>query len=60
MASCGRKRDAQLTAEVLALILPGLVAWISGKPLCEVERVLGGNPDSVDGDEKRARGRASL
>jgi superfamily II DNA/RNA helicase len=52
MASCGRKRDAELTAEELALVLPGLVAWISGKPLCEVERVLGGDPDSDDDTEK--------
>ncbi|MCU4179665.1 hypothetical protein [Bosea sp. BH3] len=52
MASCGRKRDAELTAEELALVLPGLVAWISGKPLCEVERALGGDPDSDDDAEK--------
>ncbi|MCC8978561.1 DEAD/DEAH box helicase [Bradyrhizobium acaciae] len=52
MASCGRKRDAQLTAEIVALILPGLIAWISGKPLCDVERALGGNPDSGDDAEK--------
>lgn len=52
MASCGRKRDAELTAEELALVLPGLVAWISGKPLCEVERALGGDPDSEDDAEK--------
>jgi superfamily II DNA/RNA helicase len=52
MASCGRKRDAELTAEELALILPGLVAWIDGKPLCDVERALGGNPDSDDDAEK--------
>jgi len=52
MASCGRKRDAELTAEELALVLPGLVAWIGGKPLCEVERALGGDPDSEDDAEK--------
>jgi superfamily II DNA/RNA helicase len=52
MGSCGRKRDAELTAEELALVLPGLVAWISGKPLCEVERALGGDPDSDDDTEK--------
>jgi hypothetical protein len=48
MASCGRKRDAQLTAEELSIVLPGLVAWIGGKPLCEIERALGGDPDSED------------
>lgn len=53
MASCGRKRDAELTAEDLALVLPGLVAWIGGKPLCEVERALGGDPDSDNDAEKR-------
>ncbi|VTZ26109.1 DEAD/DEAH box helicase [Methylocella tundrae] len=52
MASCGRKRGAELTAKELALILPGLVAWINGKPLCEVERALGGDPDSDDDAEK--------
>jgi superfamily II DNA/RNA helicase len=46
MASCGGKRDGQLTAKELKLVLPGLVAWIGGKPLCEVERALGGDPDS--------------
>lgn len=46
LASCGRKRDAELTAEELKHILPGVVAWITGKPLCDIERALGGNPDS--------------
>jgi hypothetical protein len=27
-------------------VLPAIVAWIRGKPLCEVERALGGNPAS--------------
>ncbi|MCG9107192.1 DEAD/DEAH box helicase [Laribacter hongkongensis] len=52
MASCGRKRDAELTAEELTLVLPGLLAWIGGKPLCDIERALGGNPDSDTAREK--------
>lgn len=52
MGACGRKRDTELTAEELYLILPGILAWIRGEPLCEVERALGGNPDSTSYAEK--------
>ena len=52
MGSCGRKRDTELSAEELRLILPGLLAWISGAPFCEIERALGGNPDSASDAEK--------
>ena len=57
MGSCGRKRDAELTAKELLLVLPGLVAWIGGKPLREVERALGGDPD-FDDDAKKICPRA--
>lgn len=52
MASCGQRRDSQLTAEELTLISPGLFAWISGKPFREIERALGGNPDSTNATER--------
>ena len=52
MGASGRKRDSELTAEELRLILPGLLAWIRGEPLCEIERALGGNPDSASDAEK--------
>jgi hypothetical protein len=30
----------------LALILPELLAWIEGKPVAQIEKALGGDPDS--------------
>lgn len=46
LGACGGKKDDELTAKELQLILPGLIAWIEGKPLAVVERELGGDPDS--------------
>ena len=50
----GRKMDMPLSAEAIRALLPGVVAWISGRPPREIERGLGGDPES---DLKCARAR---
>jgi superfamily II DNA/RNA helicase len=47
LGACGGKKDGEITSGELALILAGLLAWIEGKPLAEIEKVLGGDPDST-------------
>jgi len=46
LGACGKKKDGELTPDALTLILPGLLAWIRGAPLAEIEKELGGDPDS--------------
>jgi hypothetical protein len=46
LGACGGKKDGEMTAKELALILPGLLAWIAGKPLAAIEKELGGDPDA--------------
>jgi hypothetical protein len=46
LGACGGKKDGEITDEELALILPGLLAWIRGNPLAQIEKALGGDPDS--------------
>jgi hypothetical protein len=57
LASTGEKRDASISPVTLKKLLPGLLGWISGKPLREIELVLGGTPDS-DLDTRRICPRA--
>jgi hypothetical protein len=45
LGACGAKKDGEITAEELILILPGLPAWIRGRPLSFIEKELGGEPD---------------
>jgi superfamily II DNA/RNA helicase len=45
LAATGFKKDGEITSEVLEKLLPGVIAWISGEPLCNIEKKLGGNPD---------------
>ena len=45
VAAVGKKVDSPLTAAVLEALQPGIEAWISGKPVSEIQRALGGNPD---------------
>jgi hypothetical protein len=45
LGACGVKKDADLNERELTLILPGLLAWIRGKPLAFIEKELGGEPD---------------
>jgi superfamily II DNA/RNA helicase len=47
LGACGAKKDGEITAEELTLILPGLLAWISGKSLAAIEKELGGDPDAA-------------
>jgi superfamily II DNA/RNA helicase len=47
LGACGRRRDSELTPKVLSDLLPGLIAWIQGKPLCVIEMALGGDPNST-------------
>ncbi|MDP2756505.1 MAG: DEAD/DEAH box helicase [Desulfurivibrionaceae bacterium] len=46
LGACGRKKDGEITGEELTFILPGLLAWIGGKPLAYIEKELGGTPDA--------------
>lgn len=57
LGACGGKKDGEVTAVELALILPGLLAWVGGKPLAEIEAELGGEPNS-DSAAKRSCPRA--
>jgi hypothetical protein len=42
----GRNVDAQLTADTTTELLRGVNAWLSGKPLKEIEKALGGDPQT--------------
>jgi len=58
LGASGTKKDSDITPNQLQSILPGLLAWIRGKPLAEIEKELGGNPNAKS-DTKRVcpRGR---
>src|SRR5260370_40528868 len=36
-------------------LLPGVLAWLSGEPLCDIERTLGGDPQSDPGCPRARR-----
>lgn len=55
--ACGLKKDGETTAQELGFILPGLLAWIEGSPLREIELALHGDPDG-DSATKRVCPRA--
>lgn len=46
LGATGRKKNGDITEEVLNDLIPGIKSWISGRPLKEVELALGGSPDS--------------
>ena len=46
IAACGGAKGDDVTDEDLQIILKGLIAWTSGKPLAAIEIVLGGDPNS--------------
>lgn len=46
LGASGNKKDGAVTGRELTRILPGLLAWIKGKPLATIEKELGGDPDS--------------
>jgi superfamily II DNA/RNA helicase len=57
LGACGGKKDGELTAKELTLVLPGLLAWMAGKPLAQIEKELGGDANS-DSAGKRVCPRA--
>jgi superfamily II DNA/RNA helicase len=52
LAATGNKKTAPLTTASLGALAPGVLAWIAGRPLREIEVILGGDPDS---ETERAR-----
>jgi hypothetical protein len=48
LGACGHPKDGQITASELTLILPGILAWIRGRPLSDIEVELGGEPQSTN------------
>jgi superfamily II DNA/RNA helicase len=44
-ASAGKTAKSAVNGDILDTLLPGIKGWISGKPLNEIERALGGDPD---------------
>lgn len=52
LGACGSKKDSEMTAKELKLIVPGLLAWIGGKNIAQIEKELGGNPDSSAPSER--------
>lgn len=51
-AAAGSKKDGEVGADTLDGLLPGVKAWILGKPIAEIEIALGGNPLAAS-DTKR-------
>lgn len=47
LGSCGQPKDGCVSKSELTLILPGILAWIRGRPLSEIEVELGGEPQST-------------
>jgi hypothetical protein len=45
--SVGRKIDSALSSDVMKELLPGVLAWVSGQPVCKIEGALGGDPDTA-------------
>ncbi|MCK1732962.1 DEAD/DEAH box helicase [Bradyrhizobium sp. 138] len=45
-ASTGRKKAGVVDTDVLNDLRPGIIAWVRGKPINEIEVVLGGDPHS--------------
>ncbi len=47
LGACGRKKSSELKPDVLDELEPGLMAWLRGRPLCDIEAALGGDPGST-------------
>ncbi|MES0009294.1 DEAD/DEAH box helicase [Mesorhizobium sp. M0062] len=52
LIAAGKTAKSPLNEAVLDTLLPGIRAWLSGKPLNEIERDLGGNPDGKSDSTK--------
>ncbi len=46
LAVCGKKKGEDIEPVDLTHVLGGLHAWTSGKPLCDIEESLGGEPNA--------------
>lgn len=46
LGAVGRKVDSALSPDAIKELLPGVLAWLSGKPLNQIERTLGGDPQA--------------
>lgn len=46
LASVGMKKTDDLTQDALIRLKPGIMGWIQGQPMREIEIMLGGSPDS--------------
>lgn len=44
VGAAGASAKTPLSATVLAALLPGVEAWVTGKSVADIERALGGNP----------------
>ncbi len=44
LGAVGAKMDSALTPEIIGELLPGVIAWLAGKPLRDIESELGGDP----------------
>jgi superfamily II DNA/RNA helicase len=49
LGACGAKKDSALEAGQIKDLIPGVRAWLEGKPLVEIEMKLGGSPKSEKG-----------
>ena len=45
LGAAGMKKDGALSADAVKRLEEGISAWLTGAPLCEIERQLGGDPD---------------
>ena len=51
-AATGSKKDGEVGTDTLNSLLPGIKAWISGKPIADIEIVLGGNPHAASDTQR--------
>lgn len=51
-AATGGKKDGEVGADTLNSLLPGIKAWISGKPIADIEIALGGNPNAASDSQR--------
>lgn len=45
LAATGHKKTDPLTGDIMAELLPGILGWIEGRSLRDIELILGGKPD---------------
>ncbi len=57
LTAAGQPQSTVLTEDILRHVLRGIIAWVSGAPLSEIEQILGGEPES-DAITKRTCPRA--